>query len=94
MKFNVLAATMYGLGFLAPMGASAQSTGLDGIARPSTNGLNTMQSYVLSARENSDLLDGDTATRIYGGRAAEQGAWPAQVSLHSTDKLDGTEGQI
>lgn len=91
MRFYQVAAAALAASLLAPLSLSAQSTGLDGIARPSVSGLNTMKSYVLAARERATVIDGDTATRIYGGRAAKQGAWPAQVSLHSAQKLDGSQ---
>lgn len=91
MNFNKSIAAVVAATFLSPLSLSAQSTGLDGIARPGSNGLNTMKSYVLSARERATVIDADTATRIYGGRAAQQGAWPAQVSLHSAQKMDGSQ---
>lgn len=70
--------------------AMAQSGGLDAIARPVPDGRSVM-SYMLEARANAKSVDGETASRIYGGRPAEIGAWPAQVALLAADKAASTK---
>lgn len=65
---------------LAGIPAAAPAQGLDGIARPS-DGVGGVMQYMLDIRSRAATIDGDTASRIYGGRAAAPGAWPAQVAL-------------
>ncbi|MGB5066798.1 MAG: serine protease [Albidovulum sp.] len=60
--------------------AAAQSSGLGDIAKPGDPSGNVMQ-YMMERRARAISIDGDTASRVYGGRAAEPGAWPAQVAL-------------
>ncbi|OHC45652.1 MAG: hypothetical protein A2092_18785 [Rhodobacteraceae bacterium GWE1_64_9] len=64
------------------MGAqtTGQITGLDAVARPAAAGGSVM-SFMLAARSRAVPVDGTTAARVYGGRPAQPGAWPAQVAL-------------
>ncbi|HHS89200.1 MAG TPA: serine protease [Rhodobacteraceae bacterium] len=71
---------------LAQTSALAQS-GLSQVAIPAGSAGNEVMSYVTNARKNATVIEADTASRIYGGRASTEGAWPAQVSLHSTTEL-------
>ena len=41
-------------------------------------------------RKKGKVISDTSDTRIFGGRAAQEGAWPAQVSLHNMQRLDGT----
>lgn len=68
--------------FAAPLGAqtTGQITGLDAVARPAAAGGSVM-SFMLAARSRAVPVDGTTAARVYGGRPAQPGAWPAQVAL-------------
>ncbi len=70
--------------------ATAQATGLDNIARPSGDGDVAVRAYVMAEREQATRIDTGEDTRIYGGRAAQPGAFPFQVSLHSAERVDGT----
>ena len=70
---------------------SAQETsGLANIALPSGSSQVAIQAHMLNLREKGEIVSGESATRIFGGREAQEGAWPAQVSLHSNERLDGT----
>ena len=80
MFLRSLYSAMAGLAVWAS-GASAQIT-LDNIVPPASS--RDMMSYVFDAKQRGTLvIPGEGDTRIYGGRPAQQGAWPAQVSLHS-----------
>jgi len=66
----------------------AQSSGgLSNSAVPSGGSQVQVRAHVLGAKESASALDGETSTRIFGGRASQEGAWPAQVSLHSADRI-------
>ncbi len=68
----------------------AQEAGLDAIARPDAAGTSVMR-FTLDARARATRIDGETATRVYGGRPARDGAWPHQVALVATQAA--TDGQ-
>jgi len=74
---------------LAAGGAPAQTAGLAGSAVP-RGGDQSVRGYVLEARGRSTQMTAESATRIIGGRPAQEGAWPAQVSLHDAGVIDGT----
>lgn len=92
MVRNIIAGTMLSClvtGF-ALSGAVAQSSfGLSGSAVPSAGEI-SVRGYVLDARQRSTKAAAESTTRIIGGRVAQEGAWPAQVSLHDTETIDGT----
>lgn len=74
---------------LLPNMAVAQESGLSAIALPgSSAGQVQVRAHVLALKERAETaIAADSAARIFGGRAAQEGAWPAQVSLHSADKI-------
>jgi len=76
---TVLSAAMVASCFL-PLPAKAQTSLTDSVAVPKTPGGSVM-SYMLEARNRATSIDGKTASRVYGGRPAAKGAWPAQVAL-------------
>jgi len=82
--------TLFGL-VLCLMGPSvqAQSNGLSDIALSAGSHDVQVQAHVLALKEQAGETDA-SASRIFGGHKAEQGAWPAQVSVHAVKKLDGT----
>lgn len=51
----------------------------------SSSGGMSMMEFVTGQMQKATLVEADAAssTRIYGGRPAKPGAWPAQVGLHS-----------
>ena len=57
----------------------AQDMGLSGIAVPQSDG--SVMSYMQQRRLTGQNIDGDTASRVFGGRKAQDGAWPSQVAL-------------
>jgi len=63
---------------LATPGAIAQSS-LDAVVQPS--GGASVMDYMLQQRAHAQSVDGNTASRVYGGRASQDGAWPWQVAL-------------
>jgi secreted trypsin-like serine protease len=82
---------------LAAGGAGAQEGGLlakgrtlEDVAVPAGPDEVKVRAFMLAAKARGTPLEGE-ATRIFGGRPAQEGAWPWQVSLHSPDRLDGTE---
>lgn len=76
---------------LTPAAAPAQQGGLADVAVPHGAGDVLVRAHVLRERARAArAVDGADATRIFGGYPAAEGAWPAQVSLHAADKLDGS----
>lgn len=71
----------------------AQQTGLDAIARPDGAG-NSVKSYMMAARARATQVDGETASRVYGGRQAQAGAWPNQVALLAPRAAQDNQGGI
>lgn len=65
---------------LAAAPALAQSGGLADIALPKAGGPE-VATYMLEQRLKAQPVDGDTASRVYGGRKSQPGAWPFQVAL-------------
>lgn len=65
---------------LVSLPAVAQTSLADSVAVPQAPAGSVM-SYMLDARSRATTLDGETASRVYGGRPAAPGAWPAQVAL-------------
>ncbi|MEM1388331.1 MAG: serine protease [Pseudomonadota bacterium] len=74
---------------IATASFSQSTEGLDGIAVPSGAG-SSFREMMFEAKLNRTPVSGDVAGRIIGGRAAEEGAWPWQVSLHETARIDGS----
>lgn len=68
------------LATLPALQATAQSGGLGAAVAQPTGGDNVLQ-HMLDVRSRATRIDGETASRIYGGRPAKPGAWPAQVAL-------------
>ena len=68
--------------------AHAQSLNLNDAPVPSAGGQNIAE-FIVEQMQKGTLVDVDTesSTRIYGGRPAQTGAWPAQVGLHLTQYL-------
>jgi secreted trypsin-like serine protease len=86
----VLAATLAGGGVRAQEGGLlAKGRGLSDVAVPAGSGEVKVRAFMLGAKARGTVVAGD-AGRIFGGRPAEEGAWPWQVSLHDTGRLDGT----
>ena len=76
---------------LAPLAGAAQQTTLSDVAVPSDAGEVQVRAHVLALKERATALgQDDSASRIFGGTPAQDGSWPAQVSLHSADKVDDT----
>ncbi|WP_138421563.1 S1 family serine peptidase [Maritimibacter alexandrii] len=73
----------------ATLGAPALSQGLDGGER--ARSVDSLRDYILARRAEAGE-PGDT--RIVGGRPADEGEWPAAVSLHDTATLDETGGDF
>ncbi len=69
--------------------AFSQSVGDAPVPRPGLTDAGSVMSYVVNQARNAKLveLDEATATRVYGGRPAKPGAWPAQVGLHAADRV-------
>ena len=84
MNFRYLttrtAALLVALAGASAQPAAGQSGGLGDIAKPDDPAGNVMQ-YMMERRARAKPIDGETASRVYGGRAAQPGAWPAQVAL-------------
>ena len=74
---------------LTPPGLSAQTTGLDDIVIADGAGQVLVQAHATGLKQRAGKAIGaESAARIFGARAARQGAWPAQVSLHMVARLD------
>ena len=67
----------------------AQQTTLNDILRPGATG--DLKSYVRAAKEAGTMLSEPQNTRIYGGRPAQEGAFPWQVSLHTAANVGQDE---
>ena len=84
--------TMIAAALSAGSPAATQDNGLASVAVPDGAAGLSVMSHVLTLKERAgDGIDGESASRIFGGRNAQDGAWPAQVSLHSVDKLGNGE---
>lgn len=68
---------------------AAGQTTLGDIAVPQSG--HDVVAHVLDAKRQGTFVVPEADTRIYGGRPAEQGAWPAQVSLHSRESVGADE---
>lgn len=79
-KHALTIAAMMMIGALGALPVAAQISGLDAIAVPGASDGSVM-GHMLAARARGVTVDGATASRVYGGRPAEPGAWPAQVAL-------------
>jgi secreted trypsin-like serine protease len=77
-RFAALTLLALCLGAATP--PAAQTATLDAIAVPEASGGSVM-SYMLGVRGAAVTIDGQTASRVYGGRPSQPGAWPAQVAL-------------
>ena len=70
--------------------AAVQAAGLENVAVPGASGsVNSIRDYMAAEMGRATLVESGEAatTRIYGGRPSEQGAWPAQVSLVTAEKI-------
>lgn len=88
-RLPVLAAAL--LAWAAPV--MAQQSGLDAIARADGVG-NSVRSYMMEARARATKVDGATASRVYGGRPSQAGAWPHQVALLAPRAAQDNQGGI
>lgn len=61
-----------------PGALSAQT--LSDVVLPKASGPE-VATYMLEQRSKAEVVDGDTASRVYGGRKSEPGSWPFQVAL-------------
>lgn len=73
---------------LAAGALSAQTTPLPGAGAGADRAGATVRSYVLEQRQLGHRAEEGAPSRIFGGRPARDGSWPAQVSLHSADIPD------
>ena len=78
------------LGIMIAQALVAQTTDLSAIAVPTDSSANAMRKHVLDLRARAERVDGE-ASRIFGGRPAQEGAWPAQVSLHDPQKINQSD---
>ncbi|WP_370275855.1 S1 family serine peptidase [Roseovarius indicus] len=93
MKFLTASATALSVLCLIAPPAAAQESAFSKVAVPATGSGTSVAKYVVKERAKAENLGGEAASRIYGGRAAQDGAWPHPVSLHRVERLDGsTEG--
>ncbi|MHA6324387.1 serine protease [Roseivivax sp. CAU 1753] len=74
----------------ASAGGAQDGGGLDRIAVPGGTSSIAVQAHVAALKQEAEVVSGDAATRIFGGREAQEGQWPAQVSLHTAARLDDT----
>ena len=74
------AALVAALAGASALPAAGQSNGLGDIAKAGDPSGSVSQ-FMMERRARATPIDGETASRVYGGRAAQSGAWPAQVAL-------------
>ena len=78
-------------GLAGPGQAQDQATLGSVAAVPAADSDIKVRRFVQEAKARGGQVDAETASRIFGGRAAQEGAWPWQVSLHTAAQLDGTD---
>ncbi len=91
MKTYICAAAFGLAGLCAPLQAQPSNSSLSNIAVPNAAASSVaVQSHVAALKQKAEIVSGDAATRIFGGREAQEGQWPAQVSLHTKAQLNNT----
>ncbi|MEQ9257772.1 MAG: serine protease [Roseovarius sp.] len=81
-NFRMLTAAALSLVVFAGGAAAQMEASLTDVARPV--GSSDIMNHVFEKKKTARMIT-EPSTRVYGGRPAEQGAWPAQVSLHSRE---------